>query len=147
MSSCEGTTFQSSVPAYPVRVVINMDMGEFVHFQNKVPYDHIEVLSDGFHYHDQLVLPLGVNACGYGGVVVYVSVNGYDAYDMGCPYCASQGRCTTCQINGMYAECPTCGEKYDLASGTAAPQKGLIRETLRRLNLTQSGNTLTVTQR
>ena len=144
--SCEDTTFRSSVPTYPVNVVINMDLGSFVHFQNQVPGDHIDVLSDGFHYHDELVLPLGVNACGYGGVLVYVSMNGYDAYDLGCPYCASKGQRTTCTIDGMYAVCPVCGEEYDVASGTAAPQKGLIRETLRRLGLIRSGNTLTVTQ-
>ena len=146
LCSCEGTTFTSSVPTYPLRVVINMDLGQFVHFQNKTLGDYIEVHDDGFHYHDQVVLPLGTNACGYGGVVCYVSVNGYDAYDMACPHCAKQRICSPCTIDGMYAECPVCGEQYDLASGTAAPQKGLIRETLRRLKVIQSGNTLTITQ-
>ena len=144
-ASCEDTTFRSSVPTYPVHVVIDMDMGSFVHFQNMVQGEHIDVLPDGFYYNDQWVLPLGVNACGYGGVLVYVSVNGYDAYDLACPYCASKGQCSTCIIDGMFAKCMECGEEYDVASGTAAPQKGLIRETLRRLSLIRSGNKLTIT--
>ena len=147
LCSCKGTTFQSSVPAYPVRVTINMDLGAFVHFQNQTLGDYIIVKQDGFHYHDELVMPLGTNMCGYGGVIIYVSMLGYVAYDLACPHCASHGLCNTCVINGMNAVCPECGEEYDLGSGSANPRKGISHETLRPLNLMRSGNTITVTQR
>ena len=37
--------------------------------------------------------------------------------------------------------------QYDLISGTAVPQKGLINETLRRLNVMNADGKLTITQR
>ena len=43
--------------------------------------------------------------------------------------------------------CPECGEKYDLASGSAVPQNGLSHEALRRMNLINSDGKLTITQR
>ena len=146
LCACEGTTFKSSVPVYPVRVKINMDLGEFVHFRNQVQGDYIEVHKDGFSYNGKWIYPLGDNAYGYGGVLVYVSVNGYDAYDLACPYCAGKGTCQTCTIDGIYAVCPNCGEQYDLASGTAMPQKKISKETLKRLSMMSSSNTITVSQ-
>lgn len=146
LASCEGTTFKSSVPVYPVRVKINMDLGEFVHFRNQAQGDYIEVHPDGFTYNGKWIYPLGDNMYGYGGVLVYVSVNGYDAYDMACPYCAGHGMRNSCTIDGMYAVCPHCGEQYDLASGTAMPQKSISKETLKRLQIISSSNTLTISQ-
>ena len=80
LASCEGTTFKSSVPVYPVRVKINMDLGEFVHFRNKSQGDYIEVHPDGFYFNGKWIYPLGDNMYGYGGVLVYVSVNGYHRF-------------------------------------------------------------------
>jgi len=146
LCSCKDTTFKSSVPVYPVRVKINMDLGEFVHFRNQVQGDYIEVHKDGFSYNGKWVYPLGDAMYGYGGVLVYVGINGYDAYDLACPYCAGRGQCQTCTIDGIYAVCPHCGEQYDLASGTAMPQKSISKETLKRLKIVSSSNILTVTQ-
>ena len=87
------------------------------------------------------------NAYGYGGVLVYIDINGnYNAWDLACPYCASRGLMRPCGIDGLYAVCPECGEHYDVASGTAAPQKGLAREQLLRIPLTNSGGVITVRQ-
>jgi len=150
LTACDGTTFQSSVPTYPVRVVIDTRMGTFVHLQpdNFGSYV-IANKEEGWYYlNTTKVMPLNVmDACGYAGVLVYVSLNGYDAYDLACPYCAGKGRKQACTIDGMYAVCPHCGERYDLGSGTAVPTQGVARETLRRYNIITSDGKLTVTQR
>lgn len=146
--ACEGTTFQSSVPAYPVRIIIDTKLGAFVHFQPTALNSHIVVNRDGYVFDEQYVMPLGaMDMYGYGGVVAYVSLYGYDAYDLACPHCAEQGYCRACTIDGIYAVCPECGEQYDLGSGYALPQKGLSREALRRLNLISSDGKLTITQK
>lgn len=147
-AACEGTTFQSSVPAYPVRVVIDTRVGAFVHFQPTSLGSYVTASRDGYFLNDAFVTALGsTDMYGYGGVVVYVDLYGYSAYDRACPHCAGRGMCNTCFINGMYAVCPECGEEYDLASGSAVPQKGISHEALRRLNLMNSDGKLTVTQR
>lgn len=146
--ACEDTTFQSSVPAYPVRVVIDTKMGAFVHFQPTSLGSHVVVKKDGYFMDGRYVLPVTtMDAWGYGGVVVYVSSNGFDAYDLACPYCASRGSCHTCSVDGARAACPVCGEEYDLLSGVAVPTKGIAHEALRRLNIINSDGRLTVTQR
>ena len=139
---------QSSVPRYPVNVTIDTRSGVFVHFLPTALNTYVQVDAAGYHYHDEVVQPLSVlDAYGYGGVVVFVDINGYSAYDLACPFCASKGKCRPCEIDGAYAVCPDCGEQYDLISGTAVPQKGLINETLRRLNVMNADGKLTITQR
>ena len=148
LPSCEGTSFQSSVPTYPVRVSIDTKIGEFVHFQPTATGAYVEVNREGYFLNGKYILPFPVtDACGYGGVVVYVDLFGYSAYDLACPYCASHGLKQPCTIDGAFAVCPHCGEEYDLMSGTAAPQKGIINETLRRLNVINSDGKLTITQK
>ena len=147
LPSCEDSTWRSSVPAYPVRIVIDTRLGEFVHFQPTNTGAYVEAKRDGYFMNGKFVLPFpATDAYGYGGVVVYVDLFGYSAYDLACPHCASKGSCQTCTIDGGFATCPYCTEQYDLMSGTAAPQKGLIKETLRRLNVLNSDGKITVTQ-
>ena len=146
--SCEGTSFQSSVPAYPVRIVIDTRVGQFVHFQPTSMGSHIEVNKDGYFLDDTYVMPVTVSdAWGYGGIEVYISAMGYDAYDLACPYCAAKGLCSPCAIKGAHAVCPVCTEEYDLLSGFATPQKGISKEALRRMNVMNSDGRITVTQR
>ena len=148
LMGCEGTTFQSSVPAYPVRLTIDTRIGEFVHFQPDAFGSYVVVNKEGYFLNGNYVLPRGAtDAVGYGGVVVYVSMGGYDAYDAACPHCAAEGRCVPCDVDGFYATCPECGEKYDLGSGFALPMKGISHEALRRLNIVNSDGKLTITQR
>lgn len=147
---CEGTTFQSSVPPYPVRVVIDTRVGEFVHFQPTAINTYITVTRDGgYCYNGRMVLPLAAtDPCGYGGVLVYIDIMGnYDAYDMACPYCAGKRQCVPCEIDGIYAKCPVCGEEYDLSSGVANPLHGIAHESMRRLLVTDLDGKLTITQR
>jgi len=148
LASCEGSNFSSSVPAYPVRVSIDTKMGEFVHFQPTSTGAYVVANKDGYFLNDKYVLPFPVtDAYGYGGVVVYVDLFGYSAYDLACPYCASHGLKQPCVIDGAFAVCPNCGEEYDLLSGAATPQKGHIHEPLRQLNILNADGKLTVTQK
>ena len=147
-SGCEGTTFQSSVPTYPVHVVIDTRIGAFVHFQPTVMSSYVIVNKNGYFLDGKYVQPVTMtDAWGYGGVVVYVSPTGYNAYDLACPYCAGRGSCQPCTVDGANAVCAHCGEEYDLLSGVAVPLHGLSHETLRPLNLFNSDGKLTITQR
>ena len=92
LSGCEDTAYHgSSVPFAAVRISIDTELGAFSLFQPTSWTDYVIVDREGFHYHGNIVLPLGMNMHGYGGVVVYVGMNGYDAWDLACPYCASRG--------------------------------------------------------
>ncbi|MBQ3998624.1 MAG: hypothetical protein II644_04730 [Paludibacteraceae bacterium] len=147
LSACEGSSFRNSVPAYPVRVVVDTRSGAFVHFQPTNLNANVVVNRNGYFLNGEYVLPLGAtDMYGYGGVVLFVSLYGYDAYDLACPYCALHGQKQSCTIDGFYAECDKCGEKYDLGSGYALPTQGLSHEALRRLNIINSDGKLTVTQ-
>ena len=146
LCGCEGSSWQNSVPAMPVHVVIDT-RGLFVHFTETNLNSYITVDADGYYENGVFVKPTGaMDAWGYGGVVVYVSMAGYVAYDLACPLCASQSRKSPCIMDGIYAECPHCGEQYELGSGYALPQKGLSKEALRRLNIMPSDGKLTSTQ-
>ena len=137
MAGCENSTFQNSVPAYPVHVVIDTRMGDFVHFQREIVGDYVIVTPSGYFHKDKLVQPLlATDRCGYGGVIVYVSMlQDYCAFDLACPNCAQKSLCRPCLIDGLYGVCPECGEQYDISSGTAAPQRGIAHETLRPLSV------------
>ena len=88
LCSCEGTTFQSSVPAYPVRVVINTKT-MFTGFTPENTNAYITVNEEGYKENGVFKQPVTVtDAWGYGGIVVYVSLAGYMAFDLACPYCA-----------------------------------------------------------
>lgn len=147
LTACEGTTFQSSVPAYPVRIIIDTKMGPFVHFQPTNLNSYIIVNKDGYWMDEKFVLPTtAMDTYGYGGVIIYVSMNGYVAYDLACPNCAAKGKKRPCSMDGIFAECPECGEQYELASGYALPRKGICKEALRKLSIMNSDGKLTITQ-
>jgi hypothetical protein len=52
-------------------------------------------------------------------------------------------------IDGLYAVCPICEEKFDLSYGFAIPTKGITKYPLRKyqatLNSTYTGHTLRIT--
>ncbi len=147
LCSCDGTSFQNPVPVYPVHVVVDT-RGLFVHFMETNQNAYITVDKNGYFENDVFVKSSDVtDAWGYGGVVVYVSMLGYVAYDLACPYCAGQSRKSPCYMDGIYAVCPHCGEQYELGSGYALPQKGISKYALRQLNIIQSDGKLTITQR
>jgi len=148
LCSCQGTTFSSSVPRYPVYFNIDTRQGAFVHFIPTAVTSYVLAKDKGLYYNDQLVQPrLDVHAYGYGGVVVYIDIMGnYNAYDLACPYCAGRGMKRSCAVDGIYAVCPECGEQYDLGSGTAVPRNGIARESMLRIPVTNSGGNLIIRQ-
>ena len=147
LCGCEGSTFQSSVPAYPVRVVINTKT-IFTDFFPENTNAYITVNQNGYYENGIFKQPVTVtDAWGYGGVVAYISLAGYVAFDLACPYCAEHGHKSPCEMDGIYAICPRCGEHFDIASGYAMPQKGISKEALRLLNIIATEDKLTITQR
>lgn len=146
LCACEPN--RTSVPRYPVHMSIDTDRAEFVTFKNPSTFEYITLNANGYYLNGSFLRkPDVTDAWGYGGIVVYVNMFGnFDAYDLACPYCAARGTCSPCEIDGLFATCPLCGEQYDLGSGTAVPQHGIADEYLLRLNLIHSGNKITVTQ-
>ena len=149
-TNCDHYT-KSSVPAYPVRVVIDTGVGQFVHFTPTAVNSYIIVNKEGYFLNGKRILPLNAtDMYGYGGVVLYINMFGtYDAYDLGCPVCQSTTQ--PCQVNPPFAICPICGEEYDLGSGTSVPTKGIAKEYLRRLNVsimhyTDNAKRITISQ-
>lgn len=147
LTSCEGTTFQgSSVPYAPVRITIDTK-GVFIDFTRENLNAYITVDKDWYKENGKNMLPTPVtDAWGYGGVVVYVSMFGYDVYDLACPYCAGRGSLSPCTVNGIHAECPHCGEIYDLGCGYALPTKGISKEALKRYQPRFTGDKIIVSQ-
>lgn len=145
LAGCEQ---ENNVPSYPVHAVIDTRTGAFVHFQSTALNSYVLITRDGYFLNGVFAQATSaMDAWGYGGLLCFVSINGYDAYDLACPYCAKLGRRQPCDIDGMFAICPHCGEQYDLTSGTAAPQKGLAREPMKRLNIQNADGKLTLSQR
>lgn len=149
MVACDDTGYQRSVPILPVRLVMNTYL-EFTDFKETSFTDYVIVTRNGYFRKGKTtpVKPLlGDEACGYGGVLTYVTMNGYEAFDLACPYCAGRSKKCPCEIDGLFAVCPECGEQYDLSAGTAVPQKGLAREPMLKLNVMVSNGKIIVTQR
>lgn len=144
---CERTTFRSTVPYAPVHVEINTKT-VFTDFLPENLNAYIVVNEEGYKENGVFKLPVTYqDAWGYGGIVTYVSMAGYVAYDLTCPYCYARGVKSACKMHGIYAVCPECGEEYELGSGMAIPSKGLSHETLRPMNVDSRGDKIIITQR
>ena len=138
LTACDDTTFGSSVPRLSVNIRIDLRQGPFVTFTPENTSAYVTANREGFYLNGKYAAPaLDTDYFGYGGVLIYVSMNGYNAYDLACPYCAAHGYCHTCAVNSSSAICPVCGEEYQLwAGGMAYPTKGITREPLLQLPLT-----------
>ena len=146
-ASCDGP-MNNSVPVYPVHLEINTKT-VFIDFTPQNLNAYITVDRDGYKENGVRKLPVtAMDAWGYGGVVVYVSMVGYVAFDLACPHCAAEGRRSPCEMHGINAVCPHCGEEYEVASGYAFPTKGISKEAMRRLNtyVTYNGDIIQVRQ-
>lgn len=144
-TSCEGTTLRSSVPTYPVRVSINTNVGQFVHFVPENTYDYITIDRQGYHYHDYTQALAATDMIGYGGVIVYIDGGGqYNAFDMCCPHCLDPSK--PIEMDGFFGVCPICGETYDLSWGLAVPTKKIATEALRRYPIVNASGKLTINQ-
>lgn len=147
LCSCEGTN-NSSVPVYPVRFEVNTKT-VFIDFTPQNINAYITLDREGYKENGEWRLPAkATDAWGYGGVVLYVSMVGYAAFDLACPHCAALGRRSPCEMDGIYAVCPDCGEEYEVASGYGFPRKGISKEAMRRLNtyVSENGDLIQVRQ-
>ena len=133
--SCENTTYVSSIPSYPVHMVLNI-LGEYPNF---VAEGNIAALS--------FPEPRFPNeAVGYGGVVVFTAFdNQYHACDLCCPHCMLRDKPVEFD-GGFYMHCPSCGEDYDISYGYALPTKGISTERLRPYRAVYGNGRLTITQ-
>ena len=148
LCSCGGIGTQSSVPAMPVNITIDTRQGAFVHFVfPQATFQYVIVDKAGYHYNSyDNVLPF-TGAFGCGGVVVYGSVlETYTAYDLACPYCYAHGHIESCAVDGLYANCPGCEERYEISGGVAVPTKGIGHECLRAIPPTYVGGVIRIVQ-
>lgn len=140
---------------YPVHVEINTETvfvdflpGNYNTYITVVDKEYYKDGQGGYYENGVRKLPLTVqDAWGYGGIVAFISMAGYVAFDLACPYCAGRGVKSPCEMDGIYAVCPKCGEKYDIGSGYAMPQKGISKEAMRPMNISQNGGRLIITQK
>lgn len=143
LTSCEGTTFRSSVPSYPVNIRINTQLGMYVTFTSV--QDYIIVDRNGYHFRNQTLPRTDADAYGYAGVVIYITYDmQYAAFDLCCPHCLRAN--APVEVDGLFAICPTCGEQYDLYNGIGNPtsEERISNESLRRYSLIVSGGVITV---
>lgn len=130
LTGCDVEDTRSSVPSYPVHITLDTRI-VYVDFVTANTNSFILVCKDGI-YHNNIVYPRPIDiSYGYAGVVVNVNMNSqYSAFDLCCPVCLN--KLMPIVVNGGYADCPTCGESYELMNGLGTPSKGISREALRR---------------
>ena len=133
LTGCKGeTVFFSSIPSYPVYLEYDV-LAEDPHF----------VVTNTGAYKTFTEKRYERDAIGFAGIVIFVGFDAqYYAFDMGCPVCLRRKQ--PVEIDGMFASCPVCGEKYDLSYGFATPSKGISNEALRRYDVVFDGRKLVV---
>lgn len=78
---------------------------------------------------------------GYGGVLIYRDMDEkIHACDLACPVEAS--RSILVNVKMPFATCPSCGSKFDLTFGFAAPCEGPAKETLKQYNAIDNGSAI-----
>lgn len=147
LCGCETAT--DPVHNYPVRFEVNTKT-VFIDFTPQNINAYITLDRDGYKENGIWKLPTtAMDAWGYGGVVLYVSMVGYVAFDLACPHCAAEGRRSPCEMDGIYAVCPHCGEEYEIASGYGFPRKGISKYAMHRIlnvQVTPNGDIIRVIQ-
>ena len=121
LCSCDDTTYRSSVPAFPVRMELNI-WAEYPHFVQSNTLQYLVFQKPRYE---------GVDYVGYAGLLVHIGMDGaYHAYDLACPHCLSRDE--VIEPDALFAVCPVCGEEYDLSYGLGVPVKGISKEALRQ---------------
>ena len=135
--------FNDAVPSYPVSIRIDTNIGQYVHFTPDNINAYIIVNKDGIYFNKQLY-PLPINTSfGYGGTVINVNtMNQYSAFDMCCPKCLKPNQ--PIEVDGGYANCPGCGEAFELMNGLGTPSRGISQQSLRRFNTLYSNGVVQV---
>ncbi len=122
----------SSIPDYPVNLDLNIAV-EYPHF---VPNNLMQTMI--------FTQPrLMTDRMGYGGLIVTTGMDAqYHAYDLACP--KECRRDVQVEIDGIYADCPKCGEKYEICYGIGNPTQGISREPLKRYTTHYSNGILRI---
>lgn len=134
---CEDFNNQNPVPYVPVSYTLKITE-EYPHFMIDNGYQTMTITKPRYNY----------EYIGYCGLLIWIGIDGhYHAADLCCPNCVNKTKPVT--IDGLYAVCPICEEKFDLSYGFAIPTKGITKYPLRKyqaiLNSTYTGHTLRIT--
>ena len=140
---------KSDVPSYPVQFDINMLQHPYA--ARLVPDGGLQTVAITLTRNDMLQLIFSSDTIvmqrkegdyiGYAGMVVWSDMNNvFHAADLCCPHCLDPQ--TPVEINNAFAECPTCGEQFDLMLGYALPTKGKTKQALRMFSVVQNGYNL-----
>jgi nitrite reductase/ring-hydroxylating ferredoxin subunit len=134
---CENFNNQNPVPYVPVNYTLKITE-EHPHFMIDNGYQTMTITRTKFER----------EYLGYAGLLIWIGMDGhYHAADLCCPNCVNKTKPVT--IDGLYAVCPICEEKFDLSYGFAIPTKGITKYPLRKyqaiLNSTYTGHTLRIT--
>ncbi len=128
LSGCENY-YTSSIPTRPVYMRLSvLQYPSLVSAGSYAVLDKTGLYENGT-WRRQL---LETERYGYGGVVLYCTGDNlypYVAFDLCCPFCADP--INHCEPTGLFAECPRCGEVYDL-SCYGMSTKGISKEALKR---------------
>ena len=132
LGSCDGSNYISSVPSVPVYYTINV-----------IAEDPSFVPASTGSYKIVTAPRYATDRIGYAGLLIYIGMDmNHHAFDLACPHCLNIARHV--EVDGMYAVCPVCQEKYDLSYGYATPTTGVSKEALRKYRCNWNGTTLTV---
>lgn len=119
MLACESNSIVNPVPNYPVSMELNI-LAEYPNFVTSNIGASLTFTAP--RYPNERV--------GYAGLLLFVNFNEqYSAFDLCCPNCVD--RFTPIQVDGFYAECPLCGERYDLTYGLGVPTKHIAENYLK----------------
>lgn len=117
---CDTFNNQNPVPYVPVNYTLKIT-SEYPHF----------VVDNGYQTMTVTHTKLEREYLGYSGLLIWISMDGkYHATDLCCPNCLIKNK--PVQIDGLYAVCPTCSEKFDLSYGYAFPTTGKTKHPLRK---------------
>ena len=131
LTAC-GNDRLNPVPSYPVYLDLDIQ-AEFPHF---VPANGYQTMTFTQRRYEREYI-------GFGGVLVIAAMDGkYHAVDLCCPVCLH--RDSVVQIDGIYAVCPICGEKYDISYGFGLPMRGKSKWPLRPYNCNSGGGHLII---
>lgn len=127
---CNQESYNDAVPSYPVHISINTNVGEFVHFKPDYVNAYMIVDKKGIHFGNQTYPFTDLTQYGYAGTVINVNMmNQYSAFDLCCPNCRQKDQPIV--VDGGFADCPICGESFELMNGMGTPSKGISRQSLR----------------
>ena len=134
---CEDFNNQNPVPYVPVSYTLKITE-EYPHFMIDNGYQTMTITKPRYNY----------EYIGYCGLLIWIGMDRhYHAADLCCPNCVNKTKPVT--IDGLYAVCPICEEKFDLSYGLAIPTKGITKYPLREyqaiLSSTYTGHTLRIT--